>query len=896
MVMKNCIIALMALILAAPAGFASDSNGDDSKKEKSDTATEAGSKKAKDLYKKTFIKDKDCVTARCEDGFMTLHKVNKKIYIELPKRYLGKEMLIASTISQVSDPNLGSTGYKPQAPLHVRFSLGDSTTVYMEEVNQIPDFNNQDRFMAKAVELNSMDPIIGTYPVFCYTPDKSGVVFEMTKLFTGNDERLAPVKSGNSGGVAMNVSFNSGSSTLGDIKAFKDNVSIKSTLSYTVSANLLGLILLKNKDPFSVSVTRTILLLPEKRMKPRIADSRVGIFLSNRQSLVSGKAGVDTYSVIHRWDVQPSDSAAFRKGEVVEPAKHIVFYMDDAFPAEWREPAKKGILRWNKAFEEIGLKNVIQVKDFPTPEEDPQFDPDNLKYSCIRYVPAMISNAMGPSWVDPVTGEIINASIIVFNDVVKLAENWRFCQTAQVDERVRGKRLPKDILEESIEYIIAHEAGHCLGFMHNMSASAAFPTDSLRSRTFTAKYGTTPSIMDYARFNYVAQPEDKGVSLTPPFLGVYDKFLVKYAYSPLLEAKSIDEENRILEGWVDSHAGDPCYRYGRQQIIQRYDPSAVEEDLGDDPVRSGSYGADNIRYIMSHLNEWITDETDPDGSLRQSRYEELAKQYNRYLNNAILNIGGIYLSTVKPGTPGKNATAVPVQTQRESLKWVIDQLKECTWVNDRTITDLFPLRVDLAPIFQYYTALDVFGTYANVILSSHVKDADGKAYTMQNWLDDIYAWVWKGTSDKNNLTQGERILQNIYVSTAIKGASKSSSLVKVKNIALADSPYLPSVEQLALYGLDPSGMAEKYLDILKDYEAEYGKGSVAAAMLGTDFGNYGYNWQYRVNTRSLDESKALFHQDLVRIAKFLKSRVSSAKGETKAHYSSLLRQIEAEIK
>lgn len=865
---------------------------DDDKIEKSDSTS---SGKTKNLYQKTFLKDKSCVTAKCEGGFMTLHKVGKKLYLELPKSFLGREMLIASTISQVSDPNLGSTGYKPQAPMHVKFSLGDSTTVYMEEVNQLPDFDTEDANMAKAVELNGMSPIIGTYPVFCETPDGNAVVFEMTKLFTGNEESLAPVKSGNGGsGVNMTVSFNSGASTLGDIKAFKDNVSIKSTLSYTVSANFLGLLQLKDKDPFSVAVTRTILLLPEKKMRPRIADTRVGIFLSNRSTLISDKAGVGTYSVIHRWDVQPSDSAAFLRGEAVEPVKHIVFYMDDAFPKEWREPAKRGILRWNKAFEEIGLKNVVQVKDFPTAEEDPEFDPDNLKYSCIRYVPAMISNAMGPSWVDPSTGEIINASIIVYNDVIKLAETWRFCQTAQVDERVRGKRLPKDVLEESIEYIIAHEAGHCLGFMHNMSASAAYPTDSLRSRSFTSKYGTTPSIMDYARFNYIAQPEDAGVSLTPPFLGVYDKFLVKYAYSPLLDAESSEAEKATLESWVDSHAGDPRYRYGRQQVRHRYDPSAIEEDLGDDPIKSGDYGAANIRYILSHLGEWTTNEMDPDGSLREERYEALAKQYNRYLNNVILNIGGIYLSSVKPGTPGKTAVAVPVETQRQSLKWVIGQLKGCTWFNDRELTGMFGMRVDLAPIFQYYTAFDLFSTYSNVILSSHIGDADGKSYTMQNWLDDIYEWVWKGTSDRKNLTRGERILQNLYVMIALKGASKSTNLTKVSSIA-ADDSYLPSVTQLALYGLDQSGVVEKYLDILKDYEVRNGKGSVAAAMMDTDFGHYGYNWQYKVNTRTLDESKALFHQDLGRIAKFLKSNMSGAKAETKAHYGSLLNQVESAL-
>jgi len=238
---------------------------------------------------------------------------------------------------------------------------------------------------------------------------------------------------------------------------------------------------------------------------------------------------------------------------------------------------------------------------------------------------------------------------------------------------------------------------------------------------------------------------------------------------------------------------------------------------------------------------------------------------------------------------------VPVDVQRKSLKWMIDQLKDCSWVNDRSLTDMFPLRVDLEPIFQYYTALDLFSTYANVILSAHVKDANGESYTMQNWLDDIYEWVWKGTENRKNLTRGERILQNLYISAALKGATKSTTLVKAKSIAFADDPYLPSVEQLALYGLDPSGMAEKYLGILKDYEAEYGKGSVAASMLDTNFGESGYNWQYRVNTRTLDESKALFHEDLTRIAKFLKANISGAKGETKAHYRSLLKQIESSI-
>lgn len=211
-------------------------------------------------------------------------------------------------------------------------------------------------------------------------------------------------------------------------------------LSYTVSANLMQLVLLKKNDPFTVGVTRSIMMLPEKKMRPRVADSRVGIFLSGRTDLNPDADQIARYSVIHRWNIQPSDSAAWARGELVEPVKPIVFYLDDAFPALWREPAKEGIERWNKAFEKIGFKNVVQVRDFP--KNDPEFDPDNLKYSCIRFVPAQISNAMGPSWVDPSSGEIINASIIVYNDIIKLINNWRFCQTAQIDPRVRSKRMP----------------------------------------------------------------------------------------------------------------------------------------------------------------------------------------------------------------------------------------------------------------------------------------------------------------------------------------------------------------------------------------------------------------------------------------------------------------------
>ena len=308
-------------------------------------------------------------------------------------------------------------------------------------------------------------------------------------------------------------------------------------------------------------------------MRPRLADSCIVIFNPNKLSFSDEDDSIKSYSVLPRWNLQPKDTAAFLRGELTDPIKPIIFYIDSAFPATWKEGAKKGITRWNKAFEEIGFSNVVQVLDYP--ENDPDFDPDNLKYSCIRYVPARVSNAMGPSWVDPSTGEIINASVIIFQDVTKLLNQWRFVQTAQIDESIRNKKMSDSLVEESIAYILAHEVGHCLGFMHNMAASSAFPVDSLRSATFTQKYGTTPSIMDYARFNYVAQPTDKGVRLTPPDLGEYDYYLVDYAYRPHPDKNNEFDETEVLEALIDSKAGNPAYRYGKQQVIQRYGPRSL---------------------------------------------------------------------------------------------------------------------------------------------------------------------------------------------------------------------------------------------------------------------------------------------------------------------------------
>ena len=871
--MKKWMLVLFVALFVLPCLRDAEAAG---RKKKGKNAVTAKVAEKKSAYDKLFQK-KSCETVK--SNFITLHKVDGKLYFEIPVKYLGREMLFASTLTSTSSNDFCDVGYKQNDPLHVRFTKIDST-IYLNEVNAFVTSNPKEPSLKKAIDKNFADAVLYSYKIAAYTPDSTAVVIDVTPIFTTDMKEFAFLPTTIMGLIQLNSVFNKDCVALGEVKAFDDNLSVKSMLSYKVSLKFMSFSFLDNM-PLTATVTRSLLLLPEEKMRPRISDSRVGIFITSKQHVSTERDGIQDYTLANRWRMEPKDMAAFQRGELVEPVKPIVYYIDDAFPTMWKEPIRKAALRWNKAFEKIGFKDVIQVRDFP--KDDPNFDPDNLKYSCIRYVPAAISNAMGPSWTDPRTGEIINASVIVFNDVVKLANQWRFLQTSQVDPSVRTKKLPDNILEESIEYIIAHEVGHTLGLMHNMSASAAYPVDSLRSAKFTQKYGTTPSIMDYARFNYVAQPEDKGVKLTPPDLGIYDEYVIKWLYTPLY-GLSAKEEQATLESWIDEHAGDPMYRYGKQQVIARYDPSALEEDLGDDAIKAGDYGIKNLKYIVANMNDWFQDDTD--GSHRENLYNELGNQYYRYLKNVMYNVGGIYLTEVKPGTAGKTYQSVPKDLQRKSFLWVIKQLKNSDWLNNPSLTDQFGLRVALPPIVCYYTATELLGTYKNVVLSAHVSQ---NPYTLKAYFDDLYSQIWESAVQNRKPTEGEKILQRLVVDQAADVITKKSKLVKVltdpdEGLGM-ENAFMPSVDEIVAYGLDPTGLVGQYQNALRELEQVQGKGIVAKQL--TSFG-HGYDWQYRVNTRTIDDSKTYFYAYALRVKNLLNSRLASSDTDTKAHYQTML--------
>ncbi len=892
--MKKCsikvgLVGAMLLFSLVSAEAAVWPFGKKEKKQNDTTVVESKARKSKSKYEKLFGDKSKCVTA--EGDFMTLHTVGEKIYAEVNDDIFGRDVLIATTISEISDGGAGSVGYKPKKPLHCRFVKIDSV-VYLTRVKILPDYKSGEE-MGKAVRRVNMDPIMMKFTTACQTPDSVGTVFEITPLLKSTIDELMPVASKSNALASSKVSWNKDLFHMGEVKAFEDNVSVRSYLSGTITLEV-PLLSRKEVSPFSTLVTRTILLLPEEPARPRVADSRVGIFLSNRTTFDAPTEQSDTYSIIHRWRVEPADKEAYARGELVEPVKPIVFYLDDAFPAELRKPAKEGIERWNMAFEKIGFKNVVRVLDYP--KDDPQFDPDNLKYSCVRWLPSTTANAMGPSWVDPRSGEIINASVIVYSDLVGTLHSWRFVQTAQVDERVRSLRLDPEVRDESWAYVLAHEVGHCLGFMHNMSASASVPVESLRNAEYTQQYGTTPSIMDYARFNYVAQPEDKGVKLTPPDLGAYDYWLVEYAYKPVPEAEDMWAEAKVLEQWVAEKAGDKTYRYGRQQTGERMDPSAIEEDLGDDPVKASQYGVQNLKYIISNMGEWIGDEDDSYGKYRENLYDEIVKQYNRYMNAVLLNVGGVYLTSTHVKDAAQRAVPVDADYQKKALRWAMEQVDNCGWVENEALTEKFRLRVSRAEVVAYNHTRAIFSTYAPIALSSYLAP-EGEAFTLEEWMKECRDWVWKPTNAGKTLSKHDRMKQNHWVNAILLIGCDKVSFMSASLTSLAEEAYAPSVDHILAFDLDESGMVERYADEFRQMEDEKGRGAVASMLFDEDdsFGPAGYGMQNRVNMKVVNESQMHFYGEILSTKAKLEKLIPRSSGTNKVHYQNLLEMINKKL-
>ena len=530
----------------------------------------------------------------------------------------------------------------------------------------------------EAVVNSNLEAILFSFPIKAFSKDSTATVIDATSLFSTDVKPLGLPQYYRTFYKASRMDKTR--SYIDRVNSYPKNIEVRHVKTYFASKapsnSALGSITLE--------MSNSMVLLPKVPMKRRYFDERVGWFARGQTDygLDAQKSKTVRYLDSYRLEVKDEDIAKFKRGELVEPKKQIVYYVDRATPEEWVPYIIQGVNDWQVAFEAAGFKNAIIAKRAPTKEEDPDYSPEDVHYSVIRYLASPIPNANGPHVSDPRSGEILESDINWYHNVMSLLHNWFFIQTAAINPDARGNNFKTETMGELIKFVSSHELGHTIGLPHNMGSSSAFPVDSLRSASFTKKYGTAPSIMDYARFNYVAQPEDKGVALMPN-IGLYNKYAINWGYRPILDTDAKDEKP-ILDSWILAKAGDPIYRFGRQQrgVI---DPSSQTEDLGDDAVKASDYGIKNLKRILPKLEEWTAEKGETYDDMA-NMYGQIASQFARYMGHVSSNVGGIYENYKTADQEGAVYTHLDKARQKEPLQFVIDQLfKTPTWMLDKNI-------------------------------------------------------------------------------------------------------------------------------------------------------------------------------------------------------------------
>lgn len=702
--------------------------------------------------------------------FTVIHNTKtNKVYFEIPDSAFAETYLLTNRMARTSNTKDYVAGQNINGPFLINFTK-DGQKVYMNEIQDGSLVRPGDA-IASAFQKNFVNPVFKGFKI--EATNGKNVVIDVTSFFGANERSISPIKESNplmklfGGQEGIKGTFVPDASNILSVKPFARNIEIETLLSFSTQPL---------NAPYSVVVHRSLAMLPRESMPVRLQDNRVGYFSTDHNVYSSEADRVTKRTIIHRWRLEPKDGEWERyfKGELVEPKKKIVFYVDSAFPEKWRSAVKQGILDWNQAFETAGFKNVMEARDYPTAEQDSAFDPDDLRYNCVKYAATRTANAMGPSHVDPRTGEILNAEVIWYHNVVSLLHDWRFVQTAAVDKRVRRKVFADSLMWESMRYVASHEIGHTLGLMHNMGASFSFPVDSLRSPSFTQKYGTTPSIMDYARNNYVAQPGDleRGVKMTPPILGVYDKYAINWGYRLIPGNLSPEQERPTLDRWIAEKAGDPMYKFGAQQMMGTVDPTDQTEDLGNDHMKAGNYAISNLKIIMKNLKEWTLDEGKRYDDM-EAMYGEIVTQYRRHINHVLPYLGGEVFEEVRQGDGKTARNRVSKATQQEAMKWLVNQIRTYnSWLTPK----------DLIANFEY-VYLDnnrkIMQTVVRTMLSSAVlyrihegEQYDARRnYTLEGYMNDarneLFAPAYRGKA----LSEQDRNIMTEAIGVLIKGCA-----------------------------------------------------------------------------------------------------------------------------
>ena len=853
---KSCIRCLLVAtaisagslsLAAAPSALSSRAFGDDTKKEK----------KEEDKYTK-FFKDKKVETARGK--FVTLHKIDGSVYLELPTKYLGKELMMGAKVTSTTDPDYLAVGSMNSAPIVFRFEKQDSVIV-MKAPNSIVYRRDASPELQKALELNYRDQSVESFTPEVYKADSSAVVLKINSLVTESSPFFEIVPS-QQGPFKITSSRNSSLTFVRGLKSFDSNASVRVEMNFSVNASLMGVLTVAKDMPLTAEVTYTILPVEASNAIPRFADARVGYQTTRKVSFPDYLDQSEPVYLAHRWQLVPKDKKAYAKGQLTEPEKKIVFYLDSAFPASWQRPIREGVLRWNKAFEAAGFRNAIEVRDFP--KNDKQFDPDNLEYSCIRYIPNSQETIAASNWTDPRTGEIFSGNLTIYNNVEALLHKQRFIGTAAVDPQVRSSRLPQALFEESLSQLVTQEMGSVLGLLRNYAASASYTTDQLRSAKFTKESGLTPSILDGVTYNYLAQPSDKGVRLINDQLGVYDLFAIDWGYRYFdLKGDPAAEAKELLSR-VDKRAREPYLRYAPEQ---RYavDPTVRTEDLGNDPIKTAELTMKNLAFIQSNLSKWITN--DPDSRKKKSLYLAIVQGYYLQLKNAMSLVGGVVCQESRLSTSLPRYQVVPKAKQREAFQWLLRQAKDFQGKADRNFERKGFIDVSYYDQLLEFLVKDIYDLRSRIIIASQV---DSKTYSLGEYFDDLYQATFASTIAGKSPNHMERLLQIAFIDKSIAGTVNPRNATPGMPYSFAGAPASVGGKLISLTS------TTDYSDALKSGRVNYGGGDPSASIYPM------------ANVPALDTSEQYMYAALLKVRPLLEQRAASTTDRTlKAHYQTL---------
>ena len=721
---------------------------------------------------------KDVITDKAitSKGLFTVHKVEDKFYFEIADSIMGREIYAITRFTKVPGGASVYGGEEVNTQV-LKFEKGPSNNVFLRVVTLISKADSTNN-ISKAVSNSYLDPIGAAFDVKAYGKDSTSTIIEVTDFFKGDNQVVGLDQSDkrrfNLTAIASDRSY------VQSIRTYPINTEIKTVKTFMTSSgspmpggggfpgSSAGFTAASRAGAVTMEFNTSMLLLPKVPMTPRLYDRRIGFFTDRYVVFGDDQQKVDKKEFAVRWKLEPKpeDLEKYQRGELVEPIKQIVYYIDPATPKQWHQPLIDGINDWQKAFEKAGFKNAIVGKEWPV--NDSTMSLEDARYSVIRYLASDIENASGPQIHDPRSGEILESHINWYHNVMKLLHDWYMIQTAAVDPKARKMKFDDALMGQLIRFVSSHEVGHTLGLRHNMGSSSKTPVEKLRDKAWVEANGHTASIMDYARFNYVAQPED-GISEIGlfPRIGDYDKWAIEwgYRYRGIADA---EQEQKQTNNWVIDHLSkNPRLWFGGEGFGA--DPRAQTEDLGDNSMKAGEYGIKNLKRIIVAIPEWTKEAANPYENLSDI-YSQLIIQYNRYIGHVLKNVGGVQETFKTIEESGDVYEPTPKAIQKEAIAFLNKQLFETpTWLLDKNILNKITNPVSLETIQTYQTRsinslLDGQRLFRLVAASNRFGSS---TYAITEMISDLHKGIFSELSSNKPIDGYRRNIQKTYVEKLI---------------------------------------------------------------------------------------------------------------------------------